>query len=97
MKSKLMFYTRAISWIHGPAFLLSLAACTRVKRVCVLGLAVLRLQRNAGELPRVNNVILDRFYGCFSDSKLPDFMFESNSFVSLVIMEFFQNNEKNVR
>ena len=45
----------------------------------------------------VNNVILDRFYGCFSDSKLPDFMFESNSFVSLVIMKFFQNNEKNVR
>ena len=60
-------------------------------------MSVLRLQRNAGELPRVNNVILDRFYGCFSDSKLPDFMFESNSFVSLVIMKFFPNNEKNVR
>ena len=60
-------------------------------------MSVLRLQRNAGELPRVNNVILDRFYGCFSDSKLPDFKFESNSFVSLVIMKFFQNNEKNVR
>ena len=59
--------------------------------------SVLRLQRNAGELPRVNNVILDRFYGCFSDSKLPDFMFESNSFVSLVLMKFFPNNEKNVR
>ena len=59
--------------------------------------SVLRLQRNAGELPRVNNIILDRFYGCFSDSKLPDFMFESNSFVSLVLMKFFPNNEKNVR